>query len=123
MKIIIRHADVAFGKKHWYMKLLQEIGSVDKLATYLNSGPGFKAWTEAREFTKDVDELQKSEDFTTFESETANLEQNKQKLSDDITRISERLRRYNQDVDELQSGIDALKKNFEQWTSDAKLLI
>lgn len=123
LKVIIRHADVAFGKKHWYMKLLQEVGSIDNLTGYLNSGPGFKAWTEAREFAKDVDELQKTDEFATFESDVSKIEQAKNQLTDDINRISERLRRYNQDVDELQEGIDGLKKNLEQWTVDAKQLI
>ncbi len=123
LTVIIRHADVAFGKKHWFMKLLQEVGSIDKVHGYLTSGPGFKAWAEAREFAKDVHELQQSDDFKKFEDTIAELEEKKKKFSDDENRVNERLRRFTQDVEELQEGLTNLKNSLDQWTEEAKKLV
>ena len=123
LTVIIRHADVAFGKKHWYMKLLQELGSIDKLEDYIRSGPGYKAWLEAREFAKDVYELQHTDEFEQFQIEISSVEASKKKVVEDIGRVNERLRRFNQDVAELQENMDSLKTNLDQWTADAKQLV
>ncbi len=123
LTVIVRHADVAFGKKHWYMKLLQDIGSTNALSTYLTSGPGYKAWVDAREIAKDVNELQKTAEFEDFENQVATIEENKKKLLEDVNRVSERLRRFNQDINELQSNIDTLKSTLDQWTTETKQLI
>ena len=123
LDLIISHADTAFGKKHWYTKLLQEISTVDKLSSYLTDGPGYRAWTEAREFSKDVYELEQTPEFLSFQKELKETETAKNSLSDDITRVSERLRRYTQDVQELHEGIDLLRSNLDQWTEEAQKLI
>ena len=73
LTVIIRHADVAFGKKHWYTKLLQELGSIEKIDSFIRSGPGYKALIEAREVSKDVYELQQSSDFINSQETITNL--------------------------------------------------
>ena len=77
LTVISRHADVAFGKKHWYMKLLQELGSAEKIDTYFRSGPGYRAWVETREFAKDIYELQQTNDFIQYQEALNELENNK----------------------------------------------
>ena len=123
LAVIIRHADAAFGKKHWYTKLLQEIETADKLSTYLTDGPGYRAWMEAREFGKDVYELQQTPEFLSFQNDITELETAKKNLSENISRVSERLRRFTQDVKELQDGIDVLRSNLNQWSEEAQKLI
>ena len=105
------------------MKLLQELGSIDKLEDYIRSGPGYKAWLEAREFAKDVYELQHTDEFEQFQNEISSVEESKKKVLDDISRVNERLRRFKQDVAELQENMDSLKTSLDQWTADAKQLV
>ena len=123
LTVIIRHADVAFGKKHWYTKLLQELGSIEKIDSFIRSGPGYKAWIEAREVAKDVYELQQSSDFKNFQETITNLESEIKKNEEFLNRSSERLRKFNQDLDELNGSMSSLKKNLDQWTLDAKNLL
>jgi hypothetical protein len=122
LTVIIRHADVAFGKKHWYMKLLQELGSVDKLDIFIRSGSGFKAWLEAREFAKDVYELQQTAEFNKFQENLSQLEETKKKITDNRNRVNERFTRFVQDIKELQEPLSIIKENLFQWSKEAKEL-
>lgn len=122
LSLIIRHADAAYGKKHWYMKLLQELGSANKLDSYLQSGPGFSAWVEVREFSKDVYEMEQTEDFKKFQEQVNELEAEKNKILENLNRTQERLRRFTQDTEELSEQLTGLKANLQQWATDAKEL-
>ena len=105
------------------MKLLQELGSADKINTFLRSGPGFKAWVECREFAKDIYELQQTHDFEEYQKALNELETTKKTIQSNLDRVNERLRRFMQDVDELHEQLDIVRENLRQWAGEAKTLV
>lgn len=120
---IIRYANRAFGKKHWYNKFLEEIDGEKNLKANLLAGPGYKSWYEARQISKDIEELEKSENFKIF-SDTLNLLKNKlQSEHEEFSRIKNRAKKFTQDKEDLQNSIDSIISNMVNWIGESSNLV
>ena len=118
--LIINNANIAYGKKHWYNKLIQDIDGEKNLKTYLTSGPGFNAWYEARQFSKDIAELKSTQEFIAFSEEIDTLEDKKISEQSDINRNNERFRRFSQDIIDLQTALTETVKNLQEWSEEIR---
>lgn len=115
IQTLFNHAEPAFGKKHWFKKMVQEKGSPEELQRYMVSGSGFNAWSSARLLTKDIQELEQTSDFKNYRLEQEKLKNRKSQLETQIKSLEDKRLMKQQNLKETEQKRQEIKLKLVEW--------
>ena len=118
-----QYGDRAFGKKRFFIKFLQEIGGENNFQSSLLSGAGYNAWYDARQIQKDINELEKTQDYKSFMEGVNVLKAQITKKDEELSSFEEKIKKISQDIKDIEALLETIRKNLDDLLQEFQSLI